>query len=897
MRYRLTTLLIALWALAAQSFALVEGRTLTKTLKDLNDELRMSYEQRAQIQQTFDETYEAQHQRMLDAIQKTSELSILLFTQEPDMTFDMAYALKKATADYSAFNQDRRPYDRIIYGLNYEVERYARLIEALRRLPPVMKEIEVEIVPDSLLYHNDSLDVRISQISSELEKEVIHIAVKDSASAPFCLDAEGELYRDSCIRYSSELLKMHADNRAIVLADSIHYQEAYWRMEEAYDYAGKRYADLSKYVFIDGQTPFLDIVRNWQDYWGKTKKDLHDQYDFYELIAPDPVDSTTVDADAAAKPEKKGDALSELSSKGVNSLLVLLSVFQLVALAAAWLVVFIILLLVYRFVKSVQRFLPRKKLPLFSVLVGTFLYFLVIGYGFVENPYIQLGAHNLNMFLWLLIVISGSLLLRVKPEQITRGIMMYLPALLIALIIIFSRNSFVPDSLLVLLFPPILFLSVLRQAFVCIHMNGKTTTEDSTLGWISLLFYLMAFVAAFLGYTFFSLMIIVWWYCQLAVLLTVLCATFLMDRYKERRLEKHINNMRERITYVGGDDRESLLFGATWFFDLIREVIIPVVVILSLPMCIHLSLGVFDFNDLFNRIYTGSFVLLTDDQGVESLRISFQSIVNLLILFFALRYLNRAIHFIWQYLRYAAFMRRYKRQNVLANEVNMSLGNSIITVLVWTTYAVSVVVVWNIPTGSLGLIAGGLSAGIGLAMKDIINNFIYGIQLMGGRLRVGDWIECDGVRGKVTSINYQCVQVETIDYTEMSFLNASLFGKNFNNLTRNHSYEMTKLTVGVAYGTDVDKAREVLVNAMQQMRTKDRYGREIVDPKTGIYVIVDNMADSAVVIGVKQMVLVAERIKYVERAKEVMYKALNDAGITIAFPQLDVHMVQEDKHA
>ena len=48
----------------------------------------------------------------------------------------------------------------------------------------------------------------------------------------------------------------------------------------------------------------------------------------------------------------------------------------------------------------------------------------------------------------------------------------------------------------------------------------------------------------------------------------------------------------------------------------------------------------------------------------------------------------------------------------------------------------------------------------------------------------GDWIECDGIRGKVTAINYQCVQAETIEGTEMSFLNSSLFGKNFNNLTQ-----------------------------------------------------------------------------------------------------------------
>ena len=155
---------------------------------------------------------------------------------------------------------------------------------------------------------------------------------------------------------------------------------------------------------------------------------------------------------------------------------------------------------------------------------------------------------------------------------------------------------------------------------------------------------------------------------------------------------------------------------------------------------------------------------------------------------------------------------------------------------------------------------------------------------MGGRLRVGDWIECEGIRGKVTAINYQCVQAETIEGTEMSFLNSSLFGKNFNNLTRNHSYELTVITVGVAYGTDITQVRQVLVEGMQKMRTKDRYGRDIVDPKYGFNVVVGNMSDSAVDINVKQYVLVAERIGYVDRAKEVIYESLTAAGITICTP-------------
>jgi small-conductance mechanosensitive channel len=55
------------------------------------------------------------------------------------------------------------------------------------------------------------------------------------------------------------------------------------------------------------------------------------------------------------------------------------------------------------------------------------------------------------------------------------------------------------------------------------------------------------------------------------------------------------------------------------------------------------------------------------------------------------------------------------------------------------------------------------------------------------------------------------------------------------------------------------------------------------------------MSDSAVDINAKQYVLVAERIGYVDRAKEVIYESLTAAGITIPFPQCDVHLVHEEQ--
>ena len=242
-------------------------------------------------------------------------------------------------------------------------------------------------------------------------------------------------------------------------------------------------------------------------------------------------------------------------------------------------------------------------------------------------------------------------------------------------------------------------------------------------------------------------------------------------------------------------------------------------------------------------------------------------------------------------LSYKTFLNKTGRKVVRSNEINLSLGNSIVSVVVWFAYVVIVVLMLRIPTGSLSLVAGGLSAGIGLAMKDVLNNFIYGIQLMSGRLRVGDWIECDGVRGRVSSINYQSTQIETLEGATMSFLNASLFAKNFTNLTRNNSYEFIKIVVGVAYGTDVQRVREILEEAMQVLRTKDAYGRDIVEPRKGIYVVFNEFGDSAVEVAVKQNVLVPERIGYIDRAKEVIYNALNENGIQIPFPQRDIHVV------
>lgn len=151
MKKKLLTIVSTLFVYAIPVFCIVNGQPLTEVLGDLRSELKMAVEQSVEDQVLFEKDYDLQHQRMVDVITASNELSLLLYTQEQQMTFDLAYALEKVSTAYEDFSKDRKPYDRIVHEMNIEVDRYARLIEALRRLPPIKTEIEIEILPDRLL--------------------------------------------------------------------------------------------------------------------------------------------------------------------------------------------------------------------------------------------------------------------------------------------------------------------------------------------------------------------------------------------------------------------------------------------------------------------------------------------------------------------------------------------------------------------------------------------------------------------------------------------------------------------------------------------------------------------------------------------------------------------------
>ena len=88
--------------------------------------------------------------------------------------------------------------------------------------------------------------------------------------------------------------------------------------------------------------------------------------------------------------------------------------------------------------------------------------------------------------------------------------------------------------------------------------------------------------------------------------------------------------------------------------------------------------------------------------------------------------------------------------------------------------------------------------------------------------------------------------------------------------------------------------RKVLTEALEELKTKDKYGRAIVEPKFGINIRFGDFGDSSVEIAVIQFVLVPERGAFIDKEKEIIYNALNNAGITIPFPQCDVHLIKDE---
>ena len=310
-----------------------------------------------------------------------------------------------------------------------------------------------------------------------------------------------------------------------------------------------------------------------------------------------------------------------------------------------------------------------------------------------------------------------------------------------------------------------------------------------------------------------------------------------------------------------------------WFFRFVYRVVLPVLGLFSIPLSIYMAADVFNLSDLTWTIFTKHFI---DEKNFS---ISIFSIIQVAELYFLFGYLNRIS---------LDFLRlHFKQKNIHNAGSREVMGKNVLQVLIWGIWLLICLSILHVGGTWLGYIAGGLSTGIGFASKDILENLYYGINLMAGRVKVGDWIECDGIKGKVSSISYTSTMLEAIDGSVIAFTNSQLFTKNYKTLTKNHGYVLSLIPFGVAYGGNMKDISQIVEKAVLDLHHKD------LDPERNVKVVFTEFGDSSINFQLLCWVDAIRQIYAVSDVMQCIYDTMNSHGIEIPFPQRDVHILNQ----
>ncbi|MBQ5979755.1 MAG: mechanosensitive ion channel [Bacteroidales bacterium] len=851
------------------SWAVFNEKDLAQTLRVLRYELGKAFNEMEMSQLAFEKQDEGQHEELINLVNSCNELSLMLYSQKQDFTFDLTYALRQVTDQYRTFTQRRMPYDNIISYFDVEIDRYDRLVKALKAIPPELEERPDSLGPSlidvlALTFHVNLLP-NLSYAASHdndpdhsghLHAEEVHEHID------FQLDSLSRIDRDSCVFFASKLLKMFTDIRDHMVEDSGHYEVTDQRLKEAYDYAQERYKLVQKKIFVEGQRNYWYILTHLGQSSRRAFRDFNDKYSrdyFNETV----------------KSEWRGPIVLGFSF--------IILVYLAIAALLSYLVITSLKKRVGRF--KTQGFISRQFA--FILLAAVILFVLII---VVAGLSPKIGTHFYLMastllveFSLLLIAVLTSMLIRFTGAQIDNGLKLYTPVMMLGLLVIAFRIIFIPNSLITLVFPPVLLLFGLWQTSVFHKYSDNVPGTDRSLAIASIVVTVITFILSVLGYVLMGLQLYIWWIFQLTVLHLILAVKELVRKYRRKVVDKRVRAYRINHMAEVGNDKGSF-FLVTWIYDLLDMVLIPLLILVSIPGCLFFASRVFDLTEICKT------ALLYPFLDTDFITLSMYKVLLAVGLFFVFRYIEYAARSLYRIFRVRGAIAKSGTGLLRDNEVNLTLANNVIWLLVWGMYVIVTIGLLKIPTKSLNMVITGLAAGLGFAMKDILNNFFYGVQLMSGRLRVGDTLECDGIRGTVDNISYQTTTIRAIDGSLIAFPNSTLFSKTFKNLTKSDSYEYVALPVGVAYGTDVDKARKVLLKALKPLCRPDKFGRDTVKPSYGIQVTVNGFGDSSVDLMVKQYVLVDLRYAYVAKANELIYKSLAENGIEIPFPQRDVHI-------
>ncbi len=872
-RFFLLAAVLLLFIIPAGS--VLKEKDLARTLGVLKAELQTNYEMQQAFMQSYEQQGMQQHQQLVWYMQQCEQIGLMLYSQSTDNTFDMAYACQQAAnlrRDLDNRNSKMRQYDKIIARIKQEIERTDYLIRSLKRMPPVIDADSTLSASDSVLLQaidslagkKDSLLVARNSMDEEavevMEKASNEIPEEEEDSLePLFLTRAQQRDRNACLLFADTIRSNMQHYLESLEAENAYYQSVREKVRELDEYAQERYKLLQDNIFRNGGSNYFRILASLPMQIMMAKSTIDLKY-------------------------KPFEGHGRLYSEWRGAPVLFISIFLVLYLALSMGISYIILRWLLPKSWRGENFKERRRMLNFVVGIALFAIIVMIVRAFVQRNFIQMGTGLIINIAWLLEAIFLSLYVRLKGDQMRHAAIIYTPLMLLSFIVILFRIVLIPNTLVNLIFPPILLVFTIWQYVVARRHKKYLTLLDKCYTQITTIAMMFACVAAWIGFTLLAVQVMIWWTFQLAAIMTITCIYDLTKKYEARYLLKNLGaetaNTSERLDLLKRVKKGEYI-DQTWFYDLFCRTLVPILAVLSVLVSIFWAAQVFEMTSLCRKIFTRDIVNQT---GI--IRISLFWVCMAAALFFIFRYINYALRSF-----YLHFRKKYSNDD---DSINKTLARNVIGILCWGLYIIIVLVIFKVPKDGISIVGAGLATGLGFAMQSILENFIYGISLMSGRIHVGDYIECDGIAGRVESITYQSTQITTNDGSVIAFLNSALFSKNFKNMTRNHRYELIKVPVGVAYGTDVEQVRQLLIEALEPIcHEENGSGLTLTDTNIPVSVAFSDFGESSVDLKVCIWMLVEEKLAITSRVKEIIYNTLNKNNIEIPFPQRDLHIKQQ----
>lgn len=192
----------------------------------------------------------------------------------------------------------------------------------------------------------------------------------------------------------------------------------------------------------------------------------------------------------------------------------------------------------------------------------------------------------------------------------------------------------------------------------------------------------------------------------------------------------------------------------------------------------------------------------------------------------------------------------------------------------------------NIPLTAFAFLGGALAIAAGFGLQTLLKNLVSGVMLLIERpLRLGDLVEVDGIRGRVTEIGIRASTIRSADGIESMIPNSRFLEGNMTNWTYSSPQARQTISIGVAYGSPLRKVADMLGDVL------DRHGLVLKDPKPQVYL--DEYADNSINFALTYWIEMSEQGDSRRVKSDLLHmidRAFEDAGIAIPFPQRDVHL-------